>query len=462
MAVNNSTIMAKSWLNGTNDFQQRIPDPSVAGIAATQAALFDPMNRQYFNQFIDSLIMRIGMTYVRGQIFENPLAAFKGAKLNYGSTVQEIVPKWIKAHAYEDDTETLLKLHRPDAVVLYHSQNRRDQYPISVNETELQSAFTDEYGLNNLVARIMDVPRNSDNYDEYRIFLNLLAEYEKNYGFYKVKVTEPTTPDTARALLKAIRAEAGKMAFPSTRYNNIPVPVFAKLDELVLLITPDYLASIDVDALAAAFNIERADIQMRTVIVDEFPMSNTVAILTTSDFFVQNDTVYNTTSFYNPQTLATTYYLNHWGVYSTTPAVPAVMFNTSAATTTPVITQTVTGLTVKAENDAKSVGVGETLQLLIDLKGSITGEGYGELAVRPGAATFDITAETPASGSNGVKPAVPKTLNARTRVDNYGVLHVQKTGLASGDVLHITASSVWANPSGATETHTGTLNITIK
>lgn len=461
MATNNSTIMAKAWLSATNDFQQRIPDPTINGIGATMAALFEPMNQQYYNQFIDVLVNRIGMTYVRGQRFDNPLAPFKGAKLNYGSTIQEIVPKWIKAHAYEDDVETLLKMHRPDAVQIFHSQNRRDQYPITVNPDELRTAVTDEYGLNNLIARIMDTPRNSDNYDEYRIMLNLLSYYESNYGFYKLKVAEPTDETSAKTLLKQIRATAGKLRFPSTLYNNVPVPVFSSVDELVLMITPDALASIDVDALAAAFNVERADIQMRTVIVDEFPIAGAIALLTTSDFFVCNDTLYNTTSFYNPQTLGTTYYLNHWGVYSVTPAVPAVLFTTDAATVTPTITQTVTGLTLTSENNVNTIALGDSLQLMLNLDGTITNEGYGELAVKPDSAVFTITAETPAATS--ATAAVPKAINSRTRVDNYGVLHVQRSGaLATGDVLHITAHALYVNPSGASAEYSGTLDITIK
>ena len=64
MAENNATILADVWLKGTNDFQQRIPDPTQHGIDATMNALFDPMNHAYYNQFVDALVMRIGYTYV--------------------------------------------------------------------------------------------------------------------------------------------------------------------------------------------------------------------------------------------------------------------------------------------------------------------------------------------------------------------------------------------------------------
>ena len=77
MAENNSTILRNIWLNGTNDFQQRIPEPTQNNIAKTVDALFEPMNISYYNQFVDSLVMRIGMTYVHQQSFHNPLAVFK-------------------------------------------------------------------------------------------------------------------------------------------------------------------------------------------------------------------------------------------------------------------------------------------------------------------------------------------------------------------------------------------------
>lgn len=41
MAVKNSTIIEKAWLEGTNDFQQRVPNPAVAGMAAAVDAIFD-------------------------------------------------------------------------------------------------------------------------------------------------------------------------------------------------------------------------------------------------------------------------------------------------------------------------------------------------------------------------------------------------------------------------------------
>lgn len=462
MAQNNNTIMAKAWLAGTNDFQQRIPDPTQAGISATMSALFQPMNGQYFNQFMDILVNRIAYTYVRGQNYKNPLAVFKGNKINYGSTIQEIAPKWIKAHSYEDDAETLLKLHRPESEVWYHSQNRRDQYPISVNVDELRTAFTDEYGLNNLVAQLMNTPNNADEYDEFNIMKNLIAEYETRWGFYKYHLDDyPADDASGKAFLTALQTLGGKLQFPSSVYSGTDIPVFAQPSELVLLVTPEAQASLNVNTLAALFNVDLAKVSYRTVLIDEFPIPDAVALLTTEDFFVCHDTLYNTTSFWNPQTLTTTYWLNHWGVYSVSPFVPAILFTTAAGTVTPTIKQAVTGLTVTAEPG--TVELGGSVRIVTKLNGTIDpADSDADVLVRPDACIYNVSAETPAGADPATKPAKPVQLNARTRVDNYGVLHVQKTGLKPEDVITVTATSTYVNPSGATVPYTGTATVTIE
>lgn len=451
MAVNNSTILAKAWLAGTNDFQQRIPDPTIAGVKATMDALFQPMNGQFFNQFMDILINRIGFTYVRQQAYKNPLAVFKGTKLSYGSTIQEIAPRWIKAHSYDDENETLLKLHRPEAEVWYHSQNRRDQYPISVNVDELRTAFTDETGLNKLVASIMTVPQNSDEYDEFQIMKQLIGEYEARWGFYREHLTSlPTDETTGKEFLTKLQTLGGKLQFPSARYSGTSIPVFAKPEELVLITTPEAQAGLNVNTLASLFNVELANVKYRVVLVDEFPIANAVALLTTEDFFVCSDTLYSTTSFWNPQTLTTNYYLNHWGVYSVSPFVPAILFTTDEATTTPTITQTVSGIALEAEKETMKAGASQ--QLTVKLQGTINPD-TPDVYVAPDAATYTVVAKT----SEGE----PVDLNSRTRVDVYGVLHTQRTGLKAGDVITITATSAYTNPSGKTVGYTAEKEITI-
>lgn len=473
MAVDNQTILEKVYLSATNDYQQRIPDPTQSDISATMKALFDPMNRKYFNQFMDILINRIAFTYVRGEVWKNKLAVFKGQKINYGSTIQEAAPKWIRAHAYSDVEETLLKLNRPEAQVWYHSQNRRDRYDISIIQEELRTAFVDEYGLNNFVAKIMQVPMNSDEYDEYRIMMHLMAEYEHDWGFFKHQLSAvPTDEPTGKEFLTAIQTYAGMLEFPSTLYNAqaiTDIPIFAKPDELVLFVTPATNAAVNVQTLAVLFNLDVADVKIRKIMVDEFPIPNAVALLTTEDFFVCHDTLYENTSFWNAQTLATNYYLHHWGVYSVSPFVPAILFTTDAGTVVNKITQTLSAITLTiGEGESPTVKPGEKIATSLALTGTLTqGEttySGDNVKLAPTAATYEVSCErttTTGKGESAVTTTESVQLNARTYVDNYGVLHVQKTGIEAGDVITVVATCTYVNPSGATTTISDDATVTV-
>lgn len=456
MAVNNSTILDKIWLSGTNDYQQRIPQTTQNDIAATQAALFAPENLNLYNQFVDALVNRIGSTYVHQQTWRNPLAVFKKDAIRYGDKAQEIAVKWIKSHSYADDREDVFKMYRPDANVWFHTVNRREFYPITVNRDELEFAFTEEYGLNSFVSAIMAAPQNSDEYDEYRIMLELMAYYENNFGFYKHQLSAaPTDKATAEELLVELRAYAGDLRFPSSRYNAgliKDVPVFARPDELVILMTPRTQAVIDVMALAAAFNMDRETIQQRIVMVDEFPVPNAVALLTTDDFFQCRDKLNQTTSQYNPLTLGTNYFLHRWGMYSVSPFVPAILFTTAAGTTIPTVTMTPSGIDMTAES--ATIAAGGTDKLTINLTGTVSPSGH-PIEVLPDAAIFTIGIVR-GSGDNA-----ESIQDVRTWVDEYGVLHAGEK-LEAGDVITVTATSAYINPSGATTKYTGTVAVTVE
>lgn len=457
MAVNNSTIAGRIWLSATNDYQQRVPAPDVADMAATSKFLFDPMNRKYLNEFMDSFVNRIGTQVVHNNEWENPLAVFKRASMRYGSAIQESAIKWIKGHSYNLADNALFELARPEAAVWYHTVNRQQRYDITVEIPDLRKAFLDEYGLNRLIDAILTVPRNSDNYDEFLSMMQQIAYYEENWGFFKHQLTTvPDDEESGKAFLKAVRADAMKLAYPTAYYSPVSakygIPVFAKPEELVLFVTADVAASVDVDTLAAIFNLDKAEIRYRQIIVPEFPVSNGFALLTTDQFFVASDYVYANESFYNPKNLATNYYLHHWEIVSASPFVPAILYTTDAGTTIPTVTQSVTGLNITA--DPATVEPGGTSQLTVDLTGTVTDNEAG-IEVKPDAVYWSISAETAAAEGE------PIALSERTYIDRDFTLHVQNEGLEANNVLHVTGTSVYVNPSGATTQQTKSIDVTI-
>lgn len=215
------------------------------------------------------------------------------------------------------------------------------------------------------------------------------------------------------------------------------------------MVTPDVQANIDVQTLAGVFQLDKADIRYRTILVDEFPVPDAVALLTTEDFFQCRDTLYETTSAYNPKTLGTNYFLHHWGIYSVSPFVPAIMFTTAEGTNIETVTQTVTGMTVTL--DTTTPDKGDTDGITVKLVGTLDPANVDGVKVAPDSATFEV-AVADADGNPKNSPA--------TRVDSYGILHVSKK-LDYGDVITVKATSTYVNPSGETSEFTAEAKATV-
>ena len=460
MAVKNSTILEKAWIEGSNDFQERIPNPSVAGLAATTEALFAPMNNDLFNQFT-GLLNGIIATYVEGQEFENPMRALKrplGGDYVYGNTERHIAINWLQARAPKWDSETLLKVARLDLKEWFYSVNQHRQYAWSWNKFELMRAFaSDGYGFEELLMQSFATARSSDNYDEMVTMIQCFAEADNRLpgGIFRETLSAaPTTESTSKELLRKIRAIAGRMKFPTMLYNHIDVPVFEENDgsSIVVWLTPDTKAYVDVEALSAVFQLDKADIQYRIIEIPEFPVPNVYAAVTSDDFIFARDIWYGVEPpFYNPDNRSYKFNLFHDQIIGVNPLANAVFLTTGAATNVQTITIAPTGMTFSP--DTGTIEMGGTLKLHYDLAG--TGAS-GKIAVEPDAALFNVAASRTVEDST---VAVP--INSRTYVDPDGTLHCQKTGLLADDVLTVTLTSVYINPSGSTTTYTDTFAATV-
>lgn len=449
MAVQNSTILSKAWIEGSNDFQQRIPNPDIAGYAAAVQALFDPYNGDLLNGFSNLLVGFMG-NYVESKLFENPLRELKKPAAEFGNTERHVAVKYMKAHSYKLDDETLLKLEKPEFQEWFYSVNQHRRYEFSWSRYELSRVMSEGsgYGLDNLLAATLDQQRSSDNYDEMQVMINTFAMADKYYSLYRRNITAaPTTKELGQELLVKIRTDAGMMQFPSMRYNQIDVPVFESPRTLVLWVTPETDAYLDVMALAELFHVERAEVNFRKIIVPEFPIPNVYAALTSEDFIYARDVWYGIEPpFYNPANRTYKYYLFHDQMIGMNPAANCVLYTTDTATTIPTIKMAATGMTITPK--AANVPLGGSIKLDLALTGSVTPTGT-PIALEPDAATYTVAA-THTEGST----TTPVTLNSRTRVTPDGVLHVQRGGnLAVGDKIVVTATTAYKNPSASGETN---------
>lgn len=454
MSVLNSTVLDAVWLSATNDYQQRIPNAAQQGYANAVQELFAPYNNDLYNQFT-GLLYGVMATYVEGNTFYNPLRELKKSSdgMLFGQVERHIAVKYLEAHTYRADSETLLKFEPAEYVEWFYSVGEPRRYDFSWPRYDMMRAFSsDGYGFSDLLERTLGQQISSDEYDEMNIMIQMFAEAEHRLpgGIFKRQLANVTDKASGQTLLAQIRADAGRMKFPSRLFNHIDVPVFENPETLVLWCTPEVRANLDVYALADLFNMEKADVKYKVIEIPDFPIPNVVAALTSEDFIYCRDAYYSVEPpFVNPENLSLKYYLHHSEIIGINPAANAILYTTAAASSTPTLTMSLTGAAFTP--DTGTVAPGGILPLSFALAGSITANDAG-VAVEPDSATYEVAASRDGA-------AIP--LNTRTFVDKLGRLHVQKSGLEADDVITVIGTATYVNPSGSTSTYTDTFTATI-
>ena len=446
MSVKNSSILSRAWLEGTNSFQQRIPNPSCNSYATVIEHLFAPMNNDLFNEFSGMLNGLIG-THIETKQFINPYKFIKKPSAIFGASERSVAVKYLQAHAGRFDDQTLLKVEKPEYVEWFYSVTEPRRYEFSWSRPEMAQAFSqDGYGFEDLLSATISQMLTSAEVDEMNIMLQMFAEADTRLdGLYRHHLNNaPDDETSAKELLKGIRAVAGRMKFPSMLYNHIPVPVFENPNNLIVWTTPEVLASLDVDALASVFQLDKAEIKYRIVEVPEFPIPNVYAAITSEDFIYYRDVMTGLEPpFYNPGNRTMKYYYWANAIIGINPAANCVLFTTDEQTVIPTTTMTVNsfGFTSASYN----VELDGSVKLDIVMRGDVANDPSGKIAVEPQSAMFDVLMATDEDG-NAVK------LNSRTYVDDYGVLHLQKTGITVGTTIKVGCKATYINPSGATQT----------
>lgn len=465
MAANNATILDAIWDQGSNDYQQRVPRTTQAGISATMAALEDPnVGFAIRNEFQNGLINRMGNTVVRKMDWGNPLSCFKKeGLLPSGVSFQEVSLGLIKAKGYDIEDSNVFQANPLEAFSVFHHQNRQDRYDITISEAELKQAFLSEYGLNEFLVEQLGRPALSAAYDEYRIMLELIAEAEAQHRIHREEVhfvdSENPTAEELKKFSRKLRTVAKKMCLvPSGMYNTQHVPTVSKPENLVILTTPEMVSALDVEVLADAFNTSRTDFVNRVIEIDEFPFDGAYALIIDMDWFIVSDTNRQVTNFVNGKNLTQNFYLHVWQILSISGFANATLFSEATTSPVPVVNVKLESIAAKfldANGATVTTYSGDgRVDFVVTATGSITPETRGFIV--PDAFTTSLTLED----ANGKAIRV----NDRSFVDRLGRLYLQG-GLPTGAKVTVVATSTYVDPSGdgskPTDPVTATATLTI-
>ena len=315
-------------LDASQQYQERVPELAQENFDRYASAILgDPTT---MNEWLNTLINRIGLVVIQQRSWSNPLAMLKSGVLEMGDTVEEIFTDLIQEKVYEDKSDInsagkVWATSLPPTHVIFHKQNREAMYDISFNDKRLKQAFVNFGALERFIAGIYNTLDKSDNLDEYLYMKQLLSNYAEKDLFYKVKVDEPVNEATAKDLMTKIKEYATNSTFLSRKYNSFNVYNHADREEQILFVSSKIDAFVDVNVLASAFNMDKVNFQPRKIVIDTMP-EGAHAILTSREFLRIYDTVYRIEDIYNPRTMEWKYFLHHHQILSTSRFENAIMF----------------------------------------------------------------------------------------------------------------------------------------
>ena len=425
--------------NASANYQGYVPvaDSSAESIREIGAIIMNYEALQ--NEFLTALVNRIGLVMITSKMFTNPLAMFKKGTLEFGETIEEIFVELAKPFEYDPEVaeSTVFQREIPDVRAAFHIVNYQKFYKTTIQQESLRQAFLSWNGITNLITKIVDSMYSGAAYDEYTVMLYMLA-INILRGRLKPITIPAATGANAKTIVSAIKQTSNIMEFMSPAYTQAGVCNFSRKDDQFLLVNADFDAIMDVEVLASAFNMDKAEFTGHRVLVSSFgnidrarldllfandPNYNQItdaeaaalaaipAVLVDREFFMIFDNMYKFTENYNGQGMYWNYFYHVWKTFSVSPFANAAVFVPGTPTITSVTVTPATATLGAGQSLGLSVVVATTNFAPQTVNWTVS-EGdedwisvdiYGKVTVSPDATSADTATITATSTVDSTK-----------------------------------------------------------
>lgn len=300
--------------------------------------------------YVNSLLGRIAAVKIASRNYTNPYKRYKKGNMPYGMSIEDVFVNLAKVLPYnaEKIESRELKNYMPDVKAAFYAINWRTVYPVTVGNEELRAAFTDFAGVESLITRIVDSVYNAESYDEYLLFKYLLI---KDYAHGRIKTVAGDGTNTG--LAAQFRGVSNMFTFMRNDYNRAGVRNSCPRDRQVIFMDAAYNGLFDVDVLAAAFNMGKAEFLGSLELIDDFTtfdndrwaaiasesdmvepvtadelatLADVKAILVDEEYFQVYDNLQQFAEKYLASGLRWNYFYHTWKTCATSPYANAVAF----------------------------------------------------------------------------------------------------------------------------------------
>lgn len=394
---------------------------------------------EVYNEFCNALINRIVYTQFLAKSFRNPFVVLEGDALPLGYAGQEVYVNPTKGRVYNaEDFAGLLIKYEADVKVQYTAINMDVQYPVTFSRQQLKKAFTSWGDLETFIENLSNSLYNGAYIDEYNATKQLIAgAYKDNLAQVEV-VSAISSEETAKAFVTKARELFLQFQTPSSSYNawakvggeGRPVVTWTNPEDVVFIVRNDIRAYMDVNVLASAFNMDKAELLGNILTINDFDIyaddgskifdgSNIVGMIADKSWFRIRRQDMFMDSFYNANNRSIQYYLNNIKMYNMSLFANGVVLATSAPS--------VASTAIKFNETSPSVAEGGKVKL--------------HITTTPFSSTDTITFTSGTVGKATVEKIDNRTVEV-TGVDEGTSVITASNGTVSGTVtVTVTAAA---------------------
>lgn len=374
MTANSVEILNAIRAQADAEYHNRIPIATQENLREVGNAMMQYRPAQ--NTFLNALVNRIARVIITSKSYQNPLREFKRGIMEYGETVAEYFVNIAKAHQFDPAVaeKEWMKREIPDVQGVFHTMNYQNFYKVTISDRELRQAFLSQDGVTDLIARIVDSLYTGSEYDEFLIMKQLIVDAAQDGKMYPVQIPAISGAN-AKEIVTIIKSISNDMAFMKAKYNSMGVLTATPKNDQILILDSRFDAVIDVEVLASAFNMEKAEFMGRRILIDDFAdLTGVVAAIVDSDWFMVFDNMLEFTENYNGEGLYWQYWYHCWKTFSNSPFANAILFTTDTVQATAVTITPAAPSTTKGQQIQFQAVVSGTGYIPQDVSWSVTGQ----------------------------------------------------------------------------------------
>lgn len=217
-------------------------------------------------EFLNSVINKIGKQVYADQAYINPLKRLKDEFIEGASDIEEIYVDRAEDTGFDKEGKGVMDRAKPTTYAQYHTNEVEHGYKVTVHDKQMRKGFLTKGGVSTMADHIIQSMHTGSNIDEYKDIIDTLKSLCGAKTEHNTITTTPVTDEvSAKTFCKEVKKIIPKMGEWNELYSA--KPNYAPKERLILFLDSDVDVEVSTEYLASLFNMTISELNDTTKII---------------------------------------------------------------------------------------------------------------------------------------------------------------------------------------------------